>query len=95
MFCISIQSYCPVRLLNLESTQHILCNKCSLARSQWTTYYSPPPSATSEKILNIGTYYVGMATLIFPSSDRSRPGEMQNIKLQVEMESLEQILKNP
>ena len=27
--CICISLYCPVRLLSVESTQHVLCNKCS------------------------------------------------------------------
>ena len=35
MYSIFIQSYCLNYPVYVESTQHVLCNTCSLARSQW------------------------------------------------------------
>ena len=35
MYCMYSPSYYPVMLTSVESTQHVLCIKCSLARSQW------------------------------------------------------------
>ena len=49
-YCICIQSYRPIRLPGVGSTQYVLCNKCSLARSQCTALQ---PAEPQKALLNI------------------------------------------